>query len=154
MASEDSGDVSAGCRGSSTEQLDTSLPDDQVITSTEATSEQDVVSNEENPCGDTSDSGNASDNGIHVKIGAEAALVGVSYDFRQSTVTRASITSLKNSARYFPNGFARPPGMESVQILRKMRLLCSKIPLLLVFVYLRTRFFWIFYENFRYSCIS
>jgi hypothetical protein len=38
--------------------------------------------------------------------------------------------------------------------LGKMRLLCSKISSLLVFVYLRTQFFWIFCENFRYSCIS
>jgi hypothetical protein len=81
MASEDSGDASTGHRGSLAKQPDTSLADDQVITSMEATSAQDVVSNEENPSGDTGDSENASDDGSHVKIGAEAALVDVRCDF-------------------------------------------------------------------------
>jgi hypothetical protein len=114
MASEDSGDVFLGRRGSSAELPDLSLADDQVIVPMEATSEQDVASDEENPCGDISDSRNASDDGSHVKIEAEAALAGVSYDFGQSIVIRAHITSLENSARYFPKGFARPPGMEFV----------------------------------------
>jgi hypothetical protein len=114
MASEDLGNISAGRRGSSAEQPDTSLADDQVIASTEATSEQDAMSDEENLSGNTSDSRNASDDGSHVKIGAEAALAEVSYDFRQSIVTRACIRSLENYARYFLKGFARPLGMESV----------------------------------------
>jgi hypothetical protein len=99
---------------SSAEQPDTSLDDDQVLTSTEVTSEQYAASDEENPFGDTGDSRNAADGGSHVKIGAEAALADVSYDFGQSTVTRARIISLENSTRYFPKGFARPAGMESV----------------------------------------
>jgi hypothetical protein len=114
MASKDSGDVSAGRRGSSAEQLDTSLADDQVLASTEATSEQDVASGEENPSGDTGDSRNAFDDSSRVKIGAEAALAGVSYDLGQSKITRARITFLKNSARYFSKGFARPPNVDSV----------------------------------------
>jgi hypothetical protein len=80
----------------------------------EATFEQDAASDEENPSEDTSDSGNASDDDSCVKIRAEAALADVSYDFRQSKIKRAHITSLENSARYFPKGFARPPGVESV----------------------------------------
>jgi hypothetical protein len=80
----------------------------------EATSEQGATSDEENPFGDTGDSGNVFDDGSRVKIGAEAALVGVSYDFERSIVTRGRITSLENSACYFLKGFARPPGMESV----------------------------------------
>jgi hypothetical protein len=72
------------------------------------------VSDEENPYGDISDSRNASDDGSRVKIGAEAALASVSYDFRQSIGTRARITSLKNSAHYFLKGFARPPDIESI----------------------------------------
>jgi hypothetical protein len=63
MALEDSGDVSMGCRGSSPEQLDTSLADDHVIASMEATSEQDAMSEEENLSRDTGDSGNTSDDG-------------------------------------------------------------------------------------------
>jgi hypothetical protein len=114
MASEDLGNISAGRRGSSAEQLDTSLANDQVITSMEATSEQDAMPDEENLSGNTSDSRNASDDGSHVKIGAEAALAEVSYDFGQSIVTRACIRSLENYARYFLKGFARLLGMESV----------------------------------------
>jgi hypothetical protein len=41
-----------------------------------------------------------------VKIGVEAALAGMSYDFGQSKVTRAYITPLKNFARYFLKLFA------------------------------------------------
>jgi hypothetical protein len=81
MASEDSGNVSVGRRGSSAEQPDTSLVDDQVIPSMEATSEQDAMSDEENPSEDTGDSENAFDDGSRVKIGAEAALAGVIFDF-------------------------------------------------------------------------
>jgi hypothetical protein len=154
MASEGSGDASTGRRGSSAEQSETSLADDQALASMEATSEQDVGFVEENSSRDTSDSGNVSDDGSHVKIGAEATVADVSYDFGRLTVTRASITSLKNFAHYFSKGFARLPDMESVLVLRKMTLLCSKISSLLVFAYLRARFFLIFYRNFRYSCIS
>jgi hypothetical protein len=68
----------------------------------------------ENPSGDTDDSGTAFDSGSHVKIGVEAALAGVSYGFGQSKVTRARITSLKNSARYFLKGFARLLDVESI----------------------------------------
>jgi hypothetical protein len=87
MASEDLGDVSVGRWGSSTEQLNMSLVDDQVLASVEATSEQDAAFDEENPTRDTGDSRNASDDGSCVKIGAKATLVDVSYDFRQSNVT-------------------------------------------------------------------
>jgi hypothetical protein len=80
----------------------------------EATSEQNVVSDEENPPGDINDSGNASDDGSRVKIGAEATLASVSYDFGRSTVARARITSLENSTHYFLEGFAWAPDMESV----------------------------------------
>jgi hypothetical protein len=141
-------------RESSTKQPDASLADCQAVTSMEVTSNQDANSIEKNPSGDTSDSGNASDNDGHVKIGAEVALAGMGYDFGQSKVTRARITSLENSAHYFSKGFAQPPSVESVPILRKMRLLCSKISSLLALVYLRIRFLWKFCANFRYSCIS
>jgi hypothetical protein len=114
MASKDSGDVSVGRRGSSAEQHNTTFVDDQVITSTKATFEKGAMYDEENPSGDIGDSGNTCDDGSRVKIGAEAAHAGVSYDFGQSKVIRARITSLENSACYFPKGFARPPDVESV----------------------------------------
>jgi hypothetical protein len=63
---------------------------------------------------DTSDSGNVSDNGGRVKIAVETTLAGVSYDFWQSNVTRAHIRTLESSFRFFPKGFARPHGIESV----------------------------------------
>jgi hypothetical protein len=49
-----------------------------------------------------------------VKIGAEADLAGVSYDFGQSTVMKACVTALGSFAHNFRKGFARPPGIESV----------------------------------------
>jgi hypothetical protein len=78
------------------------------------TSDQDARSDEENTSKDTGDSGNTSDNGGYVKICAEAALAGISYDFGLSKVTISHITSLKKSARYFPKGFAWSPSVESV----------------------------------------
>jgi hypothetical protein len=64
---------------------------------------------------DGSDSSeNISDSGRHVKIGAEAALAGVSYDLGQLTVMRACVTALESFAWYFQKGFARPPSTESV----------------------------------------
>jgi hypothetical protein len=87
MALEDAIGVSVERRGSSVEQPETSLSDEQVVISMEATPEQDAGSDGENPSEDTSDSGDAFDNGGRVKIGAEAAVAGVSYDFSQSKVT-------------------------------------------------------------------
>jgi hypothetical protein len=81
MALEDAAAISTERRESSTEQPDMSLVAEEVVASTEATSEQDADSGEENPSGDTGDSGNVSDNGGHVKIGEEAARGGISYDF-------------------------------------------------------------------------
>jgi hypothetical protein len=51
-----------------------------------------------------------------VKIGAEAALAGTSYDFGQSTITKACIASLESFAHYFPKGYGRPPDVESVPV--------------------------------------
>jgi hypothetical protein len=96
-------------RLSSTKQLEASLADERVVVSMEAASEQGAGSDEENP----SDSF-ASDSGWHVKTRAKAALAGVSYDFRQSTMTKAHVTALESFACYFLKGFARPPGAESV----------------------------------------
>jgi hypothetical protein len=82
----------------------------------EATSQWDEGSEDDNASDDTGDSGNASDNGSRVKIGAKAALSCVSYDFEWSKVTRGRILNLENSFRFFPKGFARLPGIESVLV--------------------------------------
>jgi hypothetical protein len=78
----------------------------------EATSDQGVGSDGENPSDGYGE--NASDSDRHVKIGVEAALVGMSYDFGQSTLTKAHVMSLKSFACYFLKGFARSPSAESV----------------------------------------
>jgi hypothetical protein len=83
LALEDADDVCVEQWGPSAEQLDMSVVDDQVVASTEATSEHDVGSGEENPSEDTGNSRNASDNCCRVKIGVEAALAGMSCDFGQ-----------------------------------------------------------------------
>jgi hypothetical protein len=114
MASEGAADISAEYRESSTEQPDTSLAYEQAIVLTDATSEKDAGSDDENASEDTGDSGNVSDNGGHVKIAAEDALAGVSYDFGLLKVTRAHITTLKSSFHFFPKGFAQLPGIEYV----------------------------------------
>jgi hypothetical protein len=54
----------------------------------------------------------------------------------------------------FRKGLPGRPAWSPFQILGKMRLLCSKISLLLAFVYLGTWFSWKFCANFRYSCIN
>jgi hypothetical protein len=89
-----------------------------------------------------------------VKIGVEAALAGVRYNFGKLTMTKAHVMALESFAHYFPKGFTRPPSVESIPDLGKMRWLYSRISLLLVSIYLRTRFFWIFHTNFRCSCMN
>jgi hypothetical protein len=48
-----------------------------------------------------------------VKIGVEAALADVSYDFGQSTVTKARVMALKSFACYFLQEITRPPDAKS-----------------------------------------
>jgi hypothetical protein len=97
MASKDVGIVFAEHKESSTEWLDATLVNEEPMASTEVTSEQDDGSNERNISDDTNDSGNALDNGGHVKIGAEATLAGMSFDFGWSKVSKALLAfSLKD----------------------------------------------------------
>jgi hypothetical protein len=98
------------------ERLDAALVNEDPMASTEATSKQDVGSNESEASDDTGDCGNASDNGGRVKIGAEAALPGDSFDFGWSKVTRGRISYLESSSHFFPKGFARPLGIDSVPV--------------------------------------
>jgi hypothetical protein len=51
-----------------------------------------------------------------VKIGAGAALAGMSFDFVWSKVMRSCVLGLESSSRFFPQGFAQPPGIESVPV--------------------------------------
>jgi hypothetical protein len=119
MASEDAANVFVGHKVSLTEWLDVILGDEEPVVSTEVTSEPDARSEESDASGDTGDSGDALDNGGHVKIGVDVALAGISFDFGRSKVTKGRISDLKSSCRFFPKGFARPPGTESISVPNK-----------------------------------
>jgi hypothetical protein len=116
MASEDVGIVSTKHKESSMEWLDVALVDQEPMASIVVTSEQDARSDESDAPENSGDSGNASDNGGRVKIGVEAALAGMSFDFGWSKVMRSCVLGLESSSRFFPQGFARPPGIESVPV--------------------------------------
>jgi hypothetical protein len=141
IALEGVADVSAEHRESSTKQLDTTLIDEQAIASTKVTSEWDVESKDDNASDDTGDSGNDFDNGGHVKIWAEAALAGVSYDFGRSKVIRGHISDLENFCHFFPKGFARPSSIEFVPVPKKNEIAVFEDFSLLAFTYLRTMCF-------------
>jgi hypothetical protein len=51
-----------------------------------------------------------------VKIRVVAALAGMIHDFGQSTITKARLASLESFTHYFPNGYGRPLGAESVLV--------------------------------------
>jgi hypothetical protein len=114
MASDEALEASTEHRETSTEQLEESQGGQQVVISMEAASEQGVGSDQENQSEGSSDNETASGNGGRVKIGAEAALASVTYDFGQSTITKARIASLESFAYYFLKGCGRPPGAESI----------------------------------------
>jgi hypothetical protein len=88
--------------------------DQRAVASTEVASEQGAESNQESQFGGCGDNETASDKGERVKVGAAAALVGISYDFGMSTITRTQIGSLESYRRNFPKRYDRPPGGESV----------------------------------------
>jgi hypothetical protein len=101
VASEGVADVSTEHRVFSMEQLDTSLGNEQPVASTKVTSEPDVGSDESNAFDDADESGNVSDNGGHVKIGAEAALAGMCFYFGRLKVMKGRISDLENSSHFF-----------------------------------------------------
>jgi hypothetical protein len=119
MASENVGIVSAEHKESSTERLDTSFAEKEPVGSTEMTSKLDAQSDESEASDDTGDSGNASDNGGRVKVGAEAALARMSFDFGQSKVTKGCVSDLESSSCFSPKGLLRLLGIESVMVPRE-----------------------------------
>jgi hypothetical protein len=98
----------------STEQLEESQGGQQAVILTETALEQGARSDQENRSGGSSEDETIFDNGGRMKIGIEAALAGISYDFGKSGITKAHIASLENLAHYFPKGYGRAPGAESV----------------------------------------
>jgi hypothetical protein len=118
MASNDVLEVSTKQRETSANHLEESLTGRQMVASTEAISEQDVETDRESQSSDFGDSETASDNSVRLKVAATAALAGISYDFGPSTIMKARLGSLENNTHYFPKGYERPPGAESVLVPR------------------------------------
>jgi hypothetical protein len=118
MASNDVLEVSTKQRETSTNQLEEYLTGRQMVTSTEAISEQDVETDRESQSSDFGDSETASDNSVRLKVAAAAALAGISYDFGPSTIMKAHLRSLENNTHYFSKGYERPPSAESVLVPR------------------------------------
>jgi hypothetical protein len=114
VASDEAFEASTEHREISTKQLEEFQGGQQVVVSAEAASERGAGSDQENEFGGSGDDETASDNGGHVKIEAEAALADISYDFGESGITKARITSLENIAHYFSKGYGRAPGAELV----------------------------------------
>jgi hypothetical protein len=83
--------------------------------------------------GDSEEGESGSDFATCLKVPAEAALAGVTYNFGQSTMMKARLVSLGSNGHYFPKGYGRPPGQSLCLILGRMRLSCSRISLLLGF---------------------
>jgi hypothetical protein len=96
------------------EQPEDSLVDSGIAVSTEVALKQDIESDQESQSGCSSDSETSFDKGKRVKVGAAAALTGISYDFGLLTVARTRIGSLESYNCYFPKGHGRPLGSESV----------------------------------------
>jgi hypothetical protein len=85
-----------------------------MVTSVEASSSCDAVSDHESQSGDSKDSETSSDSSTRLKVAAAAALAGITYYFGQSTVMKTRLGSLGNHGHYFPMGYGRPPGAESM----------------------------------------
>jgi hypothetical protein len=114
MASDEVLEASVEHSKISTEQLEESQGGQQAVILMEAALEQGAGSDQENWSEGSNDDEAASDNGHHVKIGAEVALPGISYDFGKSGVTMACIASLESFAHYFLKGYGRAPGAETI----------------------------------------
>jgi hypothetical protein len=93
----------------SDEALETSAQ--QREASTEATSSHSAVSDRESWFGDSGDSETASE---CLKVVVEAGLAEITYDFGSSGITKARVMSMENYVHYFPKGYGRALGAESV----------------------------------------
>jgi hypothetical protein len=101
MALDNAPEVSTEQREISFEQPKDSLVNQRMIASTESASEQGAESNWASQSSGSSNDETASDEGEHVKVGAAAALAGISYDFGPSTLTRIRIGSLESYEGFF-----------------------------------------------------
>jgi hypothetical protein len=114
MASKHAATISTERRETSAEKPEESLVGEPEVVSTEVASEQGVGSDQENQSEGSGDSETASDDGECMKIGAVAALAGISYDFSQSTFLEARLAFFESVNHYFLKGYGQLPGVESV----------------------------------------
>jgi hypothetical protein len=105
MASDEMPDIFVWHKEASTYQREESLVDQQREASTEAASPFGAESDRERKSGDSGGSETASDNSGCMKVAAVAALVGISFNFGQSNITKPHIGSMESYARYFPKGY-------------------------------------------------
>jgi hypothetical protein len=103
----------------------------QLVASAEASSLREVASDHESQSGDSEDNETSFDTSTRLKV--VAALAGITYDFGQLTMTKTHLGSLSNHGRYFPNGYGQPLTWSLCLSLSRMKLLCSRISLLLGF---------------------
>jgi hypothetical protein len=76
-----------------------------MVASAEASSSREVASDHESQSRDSEDSGTSFDTSMHLKVVVVVALVGITYDFGQSTMTKTHLGSLRNHSRNFPKGY-------------------------------------------------
>jgi hypothetical protein len=96
----------------------------------------------------------ASDNSGCLKVAEAVALAEISYDFKPSKIMKTRIGSMESYAHYFPKGYGRPLGVESVSEFRANEaIIFEDFFLLQGFVYHRIQFLWIFCTSFKCSCI-
>jgi hypothetical protein len=114
MASDETPEISAQPGETSADQLEESLVDQQVMTSTEAALTRGTESNRESQSRYSRDIETASDYSGLLKVASATTLARISYDFGQSSVTMTRLTSMENYTRYFPKGYSQPPGVASV----------------------------------------
>jgi hypothetical protein len=114
MALDYAPEVSVEQRETSAERSEDSLVDQHTVASTNISWSHEFASDRDSQSGDSVESGSGSDIASCLKVAAKAALAGVTYDFGQSTMTKAHLASLKSNGHYFLKGYGRRPGVEFV----------------------------------------
>jgi hypothetical protein len=79
--------------------------DQWMVGSTEVSLSLEATSDHESQPGDSEEGESGCDITTRLNVAAEAALVGVTYDFGQSTMTKAHHVSLGSNDHYFPKGY-------------------------------------------------
>jgi hypothetical protein len=101
MALDYAPEVSVEQRETSAERSEDSLVDQQTVASTNISWSHEFASDRDSQSGDSEESGSGSDTASCLKVAAKADLAGVTYDFGQSTMTKAHLTSLESNGHYF-----------------------------------------------------